>query len=307
MSGAGARPAAIHLVTILYSSADWMPGFLDCLLAQDMAEWRLVAIDNASTDGAAAIVEARADPRITVIRNAANQGFSKAANQGIVRAAEEGGAFFVLINNDTQFAPGFLRDLVAKRERLGADVIAPRIMYLEDEAKTWFAGGRLDRGWLVNAVHDPHDPDDLTESRPIEFASGCCLGLTRAAVERVGLLDESFFVYWEDVDLCMRLNAAGIPITYVRDPWLQHAGAGSTGGEGNPAHTRIWYRAYMVFLRKHFGLRFAARTMARIMILELRRHDWSRRRKQATLAAMLRGLAARLSPPPRLPPAGRSG
>lgn len=303
MSGAEGRPAAIHLVTILYNSADWMPGFLDCLLAQDLADWRLIAIDNASTDGAAALVEARADPRMTVIRNAANLGFSKAANQGIMRAAAEGGAFYVLLNNDTRFPPNLLQDLMAKRRSLGADVIAPRIMDLADETKTYFAGGRLDRGWLVNHLHDQHDPDDPRDWRPVESASGCCLGLTRAAVERVGLLDESFFVYWEDVDLCMRLTAAGIPIIYVRDPWLQHAEAGSTGGESNPAHNRVWYEAYMVFLRKHFGLRFAVASMARIMRLELRRQDWSRQRKRVAFASMVRGLTKRLVLPPRLPPA----
>lgn len=83
------------------------------------------------------------------------------------------------------------------------------------------------------------------------------MGLSSEVLRRVGLLDESFFVYWEDTDYCMRLKAAGVPITYVRDPMLLHEGGASSGGETSPAATRLYYTGYALLLRKHFGLRRA--------------------------------------------------
>lgn len=290
----------MHLVTILYNSERALRPFLDSLLAQDMRDWRLTATDNASTDGAAEMIAALADPRIDIVRNAANLGFAKAANQGLRHAARCGAGFSVLINNDTVFAPDFLARFLAARDRLDAGVIAPRIMHLDDRDKSWYAGGHFQRDYILRNIHERFDPDDGREWRHVEFASGCCLGITREVLDAVGLLDESFFVYWEDSDYCLRLNAAGIPIIYVRDPVMFHEVGGSSEGEHTPAYNRLFYRSYMQMLRKHRGLRYAARSMARILALQWRRPGTTRHQLLVLLQSMARGMAARLLPVPRL-------
>ena len=169
------------IVIILYKTEDALPAFLDSLLAQTARDWRVVAIDNASPDGSAAVLDALADPRIEVIRNGGNTGFARAANQGVRRAHAQGAEVMVLMNIDTSFGPAFLAELVAARARLGADVLTPRIMYSDSPDAGGYAGGHFDRRWVFVNVNEPFDPADTRASRVVEYASGCCLLLTRGA------------------------------------------------------------------------------------------------------------------------------
>ncbi len=290
----------VHLVTILYNSESSLHFFLSSLLSQDMRNWKLTAIDNASTDTAPRIIQEIADDRIMIVRNATNLGFAKAANQGLKLAARSGAEFSILINNDTVFESDFLGSFVEARNRLQAHVIAPRIMQMNDPAKSWYAGGHFEQDWILANHHDPFDAADRTEWRKVEYASGCCLGVTRQVLETVGLLDESFFVYWEDADYCLRLKAAGIPIFYVRDPFMLHEGGGASDGENTPAHNCRFYRSHMQMLRKHCGMRYAARAMARILLRERERSGTSRAELLTLANAMARGLVARMVPPARL-------
>ncbi len=290
----GRTAACVHLITVLYNGADSLPAFLDCLKAQTLRDWHLIAVDNASHDRSRELVTAAGDNRITLVRNAANLGFAKATNQALRAAIAAGGEFFVLFNNDTLFGPDFLRELVEARAALGADVIAPRIMYMEQPNEAWYAGGHLEDGWEFRNVHEPYDPSDTRPARRVEFASGCCLGLTRDVLERVGLLNESFFVYWEDVDFCLRLNEAGIPIFYVPEPSLLHEGAAASGGAFSPSHVRLYYRSYMQLLRKHFGSRRALRTMLRLVAREIERPNRDLQFTRNLAGTMMRGLVAPL-------------
>ncbi len=284
----------LHLVTVLFNGEGSLRPFLDSLLAQELRDWRLIAIDNASADQTCRVVDAYPDDRITLVRNAVNLGFAKAANQGFRLAAGQGGAFFVLINSDTTFAPNFLGGLIDAHDRLPAGVLAPRIMCLEDPEKAWYVGAHFRRGWMFEQVDDAYDPNDTTEWRQVEFASGCCLGVPREVLRQVGLLDESFFVYWEDADFCLRLGEAGIPIYYLREPSALHLGQGSFGGAFTPAASRLYFRSNMQFLRKHCGMRYALRCMVRLLLRERGRPDRGRGRLLPMAAGMARGLAAPL-------------
>lgn len=286
--------SSICLVTILYKSEAGLPAFLACLQAQDAQDWHLFVIDNASPDGSLAVVVALADSRITIIRNQINLGFAKAANQGL-RAAVATGDFVVLFNNDTWFGPDFLRRLVQIRTELSADVIAPRVMYMDQPNTSWYAGGYLEDGWVFRNVHEDHRESSGSKPRTVGFASGCCLGLTSNVLAQIGLFDESFFVYWEDVDFCMRLNLAGIPIHYVPEPMLLHQGAAASGGISSPSHIHLYYRSYMQFLRKHFGFSRALRIMLRLSAKELEQPNRDVRHIRSIIGAMARGLVAPLT------------
>ena len=285
---------AIHLVTILYNSAESLPAFLDSLLAQDMPNWHLHVINNASPDASVSIFAGRPDPRITVICNTKNLGFAKAANQGLRSAHAAGAEFLVLINNDTSFGPDFLRRLITAHAQSNAPVVAPRIMRRDQPDKPWYAGGRLDYGWVFTNIHHEHDPAGSPAPVQVDFAPGCCLGISRDVLEQVGLLDESFFVYWEDTDFCLRLKSLGIPIMYLPEPNLLHDGGAASGGEFSPTYMRLYYRSYMQLLRKHFGRPKAIRTMLRLLLRENSRPNRDVRKLHTMVRAMLAGLGAPL-------------
>jgi GT2 family glycosyltransferase len=285
------RGNIIHIVTVLYNSAAVLDRFIASLTAQRHVGWRLIAIDNASRDGCADRLAALADPRIVVLRNASNTGFARATNRGLRHALEEGGEFVVLMNNDVEFAPDFLGDFLAARRTLDAQAITPRIAYLRSPDEAWYAGGHFDSSWIFKSVHEESDPPDAPDVRTVDFASGCCLGLTRAVLERVGLLDERFFVYWEDTDYCLRLRAAGIPIHYLRRLTLLHDSSALAGGHNSPTFISLFYRGYMQILMKYFGPAYTLRAMLRLLAKHKGHRDshgglaWPR-----MLGAMVRGL-----------------
>ena len=293
------RPV-VHLITILYNSEPSIRTFLNSLMSQDLDEWRLVVVDNASRDAALKMVKGVADPRITILPNETNTGFAKAANKGLRYAAQDGADFMILINNDTSFGSSFLRHFLDARNTLGAEVIAPRIMDTANPTEAWYAGGHFERNWVLANVHEKFDSVDITESRTVEYASGCCLGLTRRVLEKVGLFDESFFVYWEDADFCLRLAASEIPIYYVRDPFMLHDGGGASGGEHTPAHHHLFYRSQMQFLRKSHGMGYAVAALGRILLREKGRPGSSPSGLWVMVRAMLEGLWAPLKQPVKL-------
>lgn len=291
----------VFVVMILYKSEDSIPSFMQCLQRQTTRNWRLMVIDNNSPDNSFAVLSRYGDERVTVLRNSINLGFAKAANQGLVASADRGGLFYVLMNNDVHFAPDFLQLLVTARTALQAEVITPRIMHMEAPDEAWYAGGSFDDGWLFRNTHGAHDPAADQTPRRVDFATGCCLGLTRSVLSRAGLLDESYFVYWEDVDFCLRLKKRGIPIVYVPALSLLHAGAAASGGVETPSHIGLYYRSYMQFLRRNFGIRRAVRSMIRLLLQENERQARDPARLRGMAMAMLRGLAAPLRKIPELP------
>ena len=289
----------LHIVVVLFRSADAVRTLWDCLQAQSFAEWRIVAVDNGAADDAGAFLAGRGDPRVRLHVNTSNEGFARGVNRGLRLAVADGAERLLLLNPDVRFDPDFLLGLMAQWTTHRAEVIAPRIMCQENPGVAWYAGGSFDYGWVFSNRHEPYRPGD-PEARLVEFASGCCLGLTRRTLQAIGLLDESFFVYWEDTDYCLRLKAAEQPVQYVAEPALLHKGGASSGGEHSPAAARLYYRSYAQLLKKHFGLRRALASAARVTAKECGRPNQAPGHGRRVASALLRGLLTALRPVPRL-------
>ncbi len=287
----------VCLVTVLYNSEPNIASFIAGLSEQDYRNWRLIAIDNASTDASVSELARVSDSRISIVRNSSNRGFARAANQGLRAAVTEGAEFMVLINSDTQIPVNFLSLFLSMRNELEADVLVPRIMLLDRPDEAWYAGGHLDYGWVFKNVHEPYDINEKRRVRTVDFASGCCLGLSKKVLSSVGLFDESFFVYWEDTDYCIRLREAQIPIYYVNDVFLMHEGGHASGGEHTVSYNKIFWRSYIQIIRKHFGIVVTLRTMVRLSLKELGRPNQQTRLLATMMLAMMKGLLTPLLPP----------
>lgn len=293
------RPA-LAIIVVLYNSRATIAALWQCLVAQRMDHWRLIAVDNSPADGAGQFLQEHQDPRLLLIRNSRNEGFARAVNQGLRAALAQGVKRCLLLNPDVTCAPAFLDDLLGQWDATAAQVIVPRIMRASAPDCAWYAGGGFDRSWRFQNVHYPYDP---LHSAPklVEFASGCCLGIEAAVLHRIGLLDESFFVYWEDADFCLRLSEARVPIHYVPRVCLLHVAGASTGGERSPAAQRLFHQSYVVMMRKHFGFVAAVRAIWRTLAVE-----WRHRKREPgswhhVATAMTSGLLRRRRPVPSLP------
>jgi N-acetylglucosaminyl-diphospho-decaprenol L-rhamnosyltransferase len=233
-----------------------------------------IVVDNSSTDNSTAMVKERY-PQVHVIENQENVGFARASNQGIAHAT---GRYVLLLNPDTKAHPAALETLVAFMEthpRAGA--CGARLLNvdgsLQPACHPMLTPGRefwrllfLERLWS-RATYPMHRWDSRTPRR-VEVIKGACLMLRRSALDEVGLLDETYFMYTEEVDLCYRLAQAGWELWYVPAAQIVHSGEGSSRQAADAMYLEL-YRSKVRFYRK-FGGERRARCFRRLVRLAYR-------------------------------------
>lgn len=234
---------------------------LASLRARDYPAACVRVIDNASTDGSAAALRAEF-PEVALTCNTANLGYTGGNNLAIRAALADGADYVWLLNSDATVAPEVLGRLVAAAE---AD---PRIGLVSPLIARGAGGGYDFAGGLIDAAHgiyrtteDPAQGRAWQERHPDRFVlTGTALLLRRALVERIGVLDDRFFAYWEDIDYGLRSLAAGFRNHLVFDVLAEHAPKpAALAGLAKPHFYYLMARNEILFWRKHLGLRRAAR------------------------------------------------
>jgi GT2 family glycosyltransferase len=222
--------------------------------------YEVVLVDNGSTDGTQAWVAAR-HPDVKVIDNGANLGLSKACNQGIVAST---GRYVLLLNDDTLVSPAALDPLADFLDRTPeAGAVGSRLLNEDGTVQACYNGfSSLTEELLIatrfGEMLRPGYPSvmDATTARRVDWICSACLLVRRTALDRIGLLDESFFIYGDEVDLQYRLREAGWGVYFVPGSDIIHFGGRSLD---RWRRRRMVYRGKMLFYRKHYGrLRTAA-------------------------------------------------
>ena len=205
------------------------PIILDCLKSvYDNTEgsFELIVVDDGG-DGSVEEAKERF-PEIKLILNPGNLGFAASCNRGMEVAR---GRYFVLLNNDVEVSPGWLRALVEFAEsHPSAGACQPKIISFSDRRRFDYAGAA---GGLMDMLGYPYclgrvfhtleeDEGQYDSPRRIFWASGTALFLRREAVEDVGGLDEGFFMHMEEIDLCWRLHRAGWEVWSVPEAVVYH-------------------------------------------------------------------------------------
>ena len=222
--------------------------------------YELIVVDNGSSDGSPAMVRTEF-PEAVRIENPDNRGFAVANNQGI-RAAQ--GQAVLLLNSDTELTENSLFKLhrfLFSREGIGA--VGGRLVY-PGGAPQWSYGFEPSLGrmlWItvsgllsVSWGRKPSAvvPERVDQPIPVEYVVGADLMVKKSALDRVGLLDESFFAYFEETDLCRRIRAAGSEVWFTPETTILHRVGSSFGPESLP-RLRIYYVSLFRYLQKHRG------------------------------------------------------
>lgn len=225
--------------------------------------FEVVVVDNGSADGSADFVAERF-PQVRLIRNTMNEGFARANNRAIRSGV---GDFVLLLNPDTEVQPGALETMVSHLQAhpetgaVGCRLVDPKGR-LQPSCDRFPSGvgdllqnlfmDRLvgnfkwsERYTLIGWKHD--------RVREVDWITGACLMVRREVLDGVGLLDEAFFLYYEDVDLCYRMRQAGWRVTFLPSATVMHHQGKSTRSIADQT-ILISYRSRYHFLKKHYTI-----------------------------------------------------
>lgn len=241
----------VAVVVVNWDGLHFLERCLGSLELQIFSDFEVVLVDNGSTDGSVSYVEHHF-PRVRLICNKTNLGFAAANNQAI-RATET--EFVVTLNNDTEVEPIWLEELVRVAEldeRVGA--LSSKMLFASRPTMINSAGIALDRAGIAWDWQGG-ETDDPGESDPVEVF-GACAGAAmyrRAMLDDVGLFDERFFAYLEDVDLAWRAQWAGWRALSVPTARVLHYHSG-TLGEGSALKNRLLGRNKLWTVVKNYPM-----------------------------------------------------
>ena len=240
---------AIVAVTVNWNRPRDTLACLDSLRRQAGVQVRLVVVDNGSADDSARTIN-EGCPAAEVLANKTNLGFAKGFNAGITYALRNGAEYVLLLNNDTIAAPDMVEQLMASPVARNS-VAAPVIYRYDQPDRIWSCGARLNRLTLEIDGHDHNRPAPGDKLVARDFLSGCCLLVHRSVFEQVGLFDERFFMYYEDMDFCIRARCMGFRLWLVPAARLWHKVSQSSGGFGSPNERYYMALSSGLFFRKH--------------------------------------------------------
>jgi hypothetical protein len=252
----------LSTVVVAYHSRDTLPQCLAALEADAAAsEHETVIVDNASGDGILEAV-ARDFPRVRGIANRDNVGYARAINQGIAATT---GEFVLAMNPDCLLERGALASLIGYlRAHPRTAVAGPMILdsdgTLQYSARAFpdhftfffnryslltrlFPGNRFSRRYLLTDW-------DHASVREVDWLSGACLMVRRAAIDQVGAMDERFFMFNEDVDWCRRMKGAGWAVSYVPQARVVHH-VGASRKKVAPKVIVERHRGMIYYFHKH--------------------------------------------------------
>ena len=264
----------VTIVVVNWRRADDTIECLDSLAALEYTGFDVVLVDNASGDDSVARIRA-AYPGVRVVVSEANRGFAGGNNLGVQEALDGTSDFVWLLNNDARVAPSTLAELVGVAERdprIGA--VGSVAYYASDPERVEVWGGGYVSVWSGRTRVQTRQP----AAGGLDYVSGVSLLLRTSALRDVGLLDENYFMYWEDADLGFRLRAKGWRLAVAARAAIWHKGTQSTGGFGNPKAYEMYCRSARRFFRTHSlvpVLPMALRLVGGLVKWSLKR-DWRR-------------------------------
>lgn len=240
------------------------------LLQSEKVNLTIVVVDNNSPDSSYELLKETLPEQIVLLKATENLGFAAGNNIGIKYALTHNADYILLINNDTEVNPHMIWNL--KQNTSDRIVTSPKMYYYDEPNKIWFAGGKFYKtsGRFKHLGENQQDGTNYENPLECDFLTGCCFMLTSNVVRKAGLLDESYFMYIEDVDYSLRLKNEGVKLMMIPSAKLWHK-VGATSGGGTTKFNIYYGNRNRLYLQKKFGFSFYTRlvTLASRILLML--------------------------------------
>lgn len=229
---------------------------LESLKTLNYPNYETIVVDNASSDDSVKIISDKF-PNVTLITNKENLGFAEGSNIGIRYALEGGADYVFLLNNDAIIDEETVTELVQVAEsddKIG--IIGSRICCYDRPDRIQSAGAHI--GIKTGRVWYPDYGKSITttdgKAVDVDAVSGTAMMVKREVIEKVGMLDPTFFCYFEDTDWCIRARKTGYRVVIVPMSKIWHKGGASTGGGATP--TSIYYsvRNHLLVMNKNYPI-----------------------------------------------------
>jgi GT2 family glycosyltransferase len=244
-------------------------------------------------------------PHLHLIETGENLGFAGGNNVGIRYALQQGHSFILLLNNDTLVTPDFLEIMHSYMvQQPGCGVVQPFILFAHPPHKIWSAGGSWNA--FLGKAKTLGDRDEVATynipSTSLDWATGCCMLVSKEAITQAGLLDEQYFAYFEDVEWSLRIRKAGFSLALAKQALIYHE-AGASSKKQHPEGT-LQAPVFYYHVRNQFFLLRQLGLYQAIPYHLLRFVGWGTyfllrgRRKKLTAVSkgILHGLFQRLTP-----------
>jgi GT2 family glycosyltransferase len=235
----------VAVVIVNWNGQRLLDSCLEAVAAQSVPADLVIVVDNGSTDGSVAHLR-HAWPSVQVIELGQNLGVAAGNNAGIGHALAAGADRVLLLNNDAIMQSDVIELLSSTLDGGGGDIwaVTPKIVYRKDPTTIWSAGGEMIwwKGLARDRGNDQPDRGQFDRDELVTYANTCCLLIKAEAFAKAGLMDEAYFMYFDDSDFCGRLLRAGGKIAYAPRAVVQHDVQASSKGADQPVnHFMVYY------------------------------------------------------------------
>lgn len=250
----------IGLITVLYNSDTVLDGFLESVANQINCNYHLYMVDNSVNETSTLLIyqllkKHNIEHMVTYLPNDKNYGVAKGNNIGINQAMQDGCDYFLILNNDIEFyQDNIFSELLSVSNNMQQPIVVPKIRYYKSNL-IWFAGCIFHKR-IANPIHigfREEDKGQFDELVVYQSAPTCFILIHRYVFEKVGLMDEKYFVYMDDIDFFYRCSLKGIGIQYYPQIIIEHKESISTGGRTSDFTFYYTFRNRLFFVDKFYN------------------------------------------------------
>ncbi|MGH4049870.1 MAG: glycosyltransferase family 2 protein [Clostridium sp.] len=243
--------AKVGIVLVNYNGEKFQNDCIRTIKEMTYRNYEIFVVDNNSKDQSIKTLKEKYSD-VNIIETGENCGVAKGNNIGIKKALENGCEYILLLNNDTEVDKEMLSNLIKKSNK--NTLVTCKMYFFNNKEKIWCAGGKIDWSKATTVHFGENEIDDGSNdrSRYVEYTPTCCLLIHKGVFENIGLMDEKYFMYYDDADFVVRANKVGYKVWYESNAKLWHKVSSSSGGSESKIILYYANRNRLYFINKFY-------------------------------------------------------
>lgn len=248
------REPLVYIILVNYNGYEYTMDCLKSLKNIHYCNYKIVVVDNNSRDGSQE--KFTESENIHLIFSRENLGFAGGNNIGIKYAVDNGCEYVLLLNNDTVVKEDFLNELVETAEKdKDIAVVGGKIFYYDNPKLIWYAGAKINEFTAItrHLGDKEEDRDEYNKLTETDYVTGCLMLVNIEALKKVGLMDEKYFLYYEETDWNVKFRKYGYKVVYNPKSVIYHK-VSSTTSKQNDIVKYYYDRNAYYFVMNNFGV-----------------------------------------------------